>query len=151
MKENNIRDERIMTQRRKIQSDAYGILVYCLLASIIIQQFILHAPFAQFAAEFFSLIGIGIYMTIRYITMGIDVWISPAQSRKKLLINGVISGTIFIFLTVFLVGEKNILNMIISFFAFFAFYILSNLLLQYINKKRQKQIDNKLDNNEANE
>lgn len=53
MKKSKMNDERVVSQRRKIQSDAYQILVYCLLISVLIQQFIMNAPFEQFAVEFF--------------------------------------------------------------------------------------------------
>lgn len=83
MKNNNIQDERILLQRRRIQSDAYQILIYCLLISIIIQQFILKVPFSQFAVEFFCITGMGLYMIIRHLTSGIDIWNSTQSNIKK--------------------------------------------------------------------
>lgn len=65
------------------QSDAYQILVYCLMISVLIQQFIMNAPFAQFAVEFFCLIGSGIYITIRNLSVGVYIWdpqIKPTKS-----------------------------------------------------------------------
>ena len=45
MRKAYIQDERIVLQRRKVGSDAFGILFYGLLASVLVQQFILLAPF----------------------------------------------------------------------------------------------------------
>lgn len=151
MKNINNQDERIISQRRKIQSDAYQILVYCLLVSIVIQQFVLNAPFSQFAVEFFCLIGMGIYMTIRHLTAGIDIWNSKAHTNKKVLINGVTSGVISVILIAVLAGERNVLNLVIFFLCFTAINFIANLTFQYINKKRQRQIDDKLNSDESNE
>lgn len=151
MKNNRIKDERITAQRRKIQSDAYQILVYCLLISILFQQFILNAPFAQFAVEFFCVIGVGIYMTIRNLSVGVDIWDSHTCTNKKLFINSIISGIICVTLFVFLSGERNVWSIVLIFISFSVVYFILNFTLQYINKKRQKQIDDEIEDNEANE
>ena len=52
MKNQTIRDERVISQRRKVSSEADGILMFALLASILLQQFVMNAPFKQYAAEF---------------------------------------------------------------------------------------------------
>ncbi len=57
MTEKPIQDERILQQRRFIQSRGYAYLVLILAVSVLVQQFVLHAPFAQYAVEFFLLIG----------------------------------------------------------------------------------------------
>lgn len=148
MKNNRIKDERIAFQRRKIQSDAYQILVYCLLISILIQQFILRSPFEQFAAELFCLIGMGVYMTVRHLSVGIDIWNSRTQTTKKLAVNSVVSGVICIAVLVFLTGQKNVWNFVLFFISFTVVDFLANLMILYINKKRQKQIDDELNINE---
>jgi hypothetical protein len=144
MKKSKINDERIVSQRRMIQSDAYQILVNCLLISILIQQFIMNAPFAQFAVEFFCLIGIGIYIMIRNLSVGVDIWDSPSQTNKKLLINSIISGGICVSLLIILAGERKVWNMILIFVAVIILHFLTHLVLRKINKKRQQQIDDEL-------
>lgn len=144
MKKSKINDERIVSQRRMIQSDAYQILVNCLMISILIQQFILNAPIAQFAVEFLCLIGIGIYIRIRNLSAGVDIWDSPKQTNKKLLINSVISGGICVSLLIILAGERKVWNMILIFVAVTIVYYLTHLVLRNINKKRQLQIDDEL-------
>ena len=64
MKGNKIQDERIIAERREIQSRGYAWVVIILLISIFIQQFFMKAPFAQYAVEFFIVIGCGIYNII---------------------------------------------------------------------------------------
>jgi len=51
MKKQDMQDERVVAQRRKINSEAYGILMIVLLGSILVQQFLLNAPFKQYAVE----------------------------------------------------------------------------------------------------
>ncbi|MEK3747236.1 DUF6773 family protein [Paenibacillus sp. FSL E2-8871] len=144
MKNSKMNDERIVSQRRKIQSDAYHILVYCLLISILIQQFIMNAPFAQFAVEVFCLIGIGIYITIRHLSDGVDIWDSKSHTNKRLLLNSIISGGICVSLLIVLAGERNVWSIILIFVSFIIVYFLTHLVLRNINKKRQQQIDNDL-------
>lgn len=144
MRNSRDNDERIVSQRRKIQSDAYQILVYCLLVSILIQQFIMNAPFTQFAVEVFCLIGIGIYVTIRHLSVGVDIWDSQRHTNKKLLINSIISGGISVSLLIILAGERNVWSIILTFVSFTIVYFLVHLVLRNINKKRQQQIDDEL-------
>ncbi|WP_339315414.1 DUF6773 family protein [Paenibacillus sp. FSL R10-2734] len=146
MRNSRVNDERIVSQRRKIQSDAFQILVYCLLISILIQQFIMNAPFAQFAVEFFCLIGIGIYITIRHLSDGVDI--SQSHSNKRLVLNSIVSGGICVSLMVFLAGERNVWNLILIFVAFTIVYFLAHFVLRNINKRRQKQIDDELGSDE---
>ena len=47
MKNNQIQDERIILERRTIQSRAYAWLVIILLISVLVQQFFMNAPFEQ--------------------------------------------------------------------------------------------------------
>jgi hypothetical protein len=151
MKNTNIQDERIITQRRKIQSDAYQILLYCLIISIMIQQFILNAPFSQFAVEFFCLIGCGIYMSIRHLTVGIDLWSSSTFTLKKVFINGAVTGAISVVALAILAGQRNIVDLAIFFLSFTALYVISNFILQYLSQKKQKRIDEKLNLDETND
>lgn len=93
----------------------------------------------------------GIYITIRHLTAGIDIWNSKAHTNKKVLINGVTSGAISVVLIAVLAGERNVWNLLIFFLCFTAINFIANLTFQYINKKRQRQIDDKLNSDESNE
>ena len=144
-------DERILSLRRKIQSDAYQILIYGLLASILIQQFILKAPFSQFAVEFICLILMGIYMTIRHLTAGIDLWNFKERTNKKIIINGLTSSIISVTLIAVLEGERNLRNLVILFLIITMINFIANYTFQYLNKKRQRQIDDKLSSDDMDE
>lgn len=150
MKNDRIQDERIVLTRRKIQSDAYQVLVCILVISIIVQQFFLNAPFSQFAVEFFCLIGCGIYMTIRHLMAGIDIWSPKEKSSKSLLISILTSGVISVILLAFLSGEDNIENLVLFFVCFTVFSFIIHTLMRFINKKKQESIDNKMNKDEMN-
>lgn len=143
MKFEKVTDERIVSQRRKIQSDSYSVLVYCLLISILVQQFILNAPFSQFAAELICFIGAAIYAAVRYLSIGIDIWDSNS-SIKKLLFSSVFSGLICIVFLVVIAGQRNVRDLIMIFVIFTVAFFTGHYLLQYLVKKKQKEIDKEL-------
>jgi hypothetical protein len=151
MKNNKIQDERILLARRKIQSDAYGWLVWLLMISIIVQQFFMKAPFAQYAVEFFALIGCGLYIIIRHFKEGIDIWSPKGEGKKKLLLNTIISGVISAILFALLSGKYDIKTLTSYFVSFVLFFFVSRSAIIFINKKKQQTIENKLNEDEMNE
>jgi hypothetical protein len=64
MKKVNIQDERIVYQKRKIGSDAFGIIYFGLIISILLQQFMFDAPFSQYAAEFVLFVVAAVYIIV---------------------------------------------------------------------------------------
>lgn len=141
MKMNEIQDERIISLRRKIQSDAYQILIFCLFFSIIIQQFFMNAPFSEFAVELCCLIGIGIYTNIRHLISGIDIWDSSKQGNKKIMISSLTTGFISTGILIVLSGERTIWKLVLFFVIFSVCYYVIHSLIIFFSKKRQKQID----------
>lgn len=146
---NNRRDERIVAQRRKIQSDAYQILIYCLIASIVVQQFILHAPFAQFAVELFCLLGAGIYAVVRHLSAGIDIWNTDLPGGKGLFLGSMLFGVLAAVLFMLLSGEKRMGTLALFFLAVTVCHYLVQLLLRHLIRKKQKQIDDALEDDRA--
>lgn len=144
----NIKDERVVSQRREIQSDAYSILTYTLLISVVVQQFFLHAPFAQFAVEFFCVIGMGIYMTIRYVSIGDDRNNLNSRTIKNQLFNSLTSGVIIAVLLIVVAGMKDTITIGLIFIASTVTFFAGNLLLQNILKRKQLKIDNELNKDE---
>lgn len=151
MKVSKVQDERILIARRKIQSDAYGWLVWILMISIIVQQFFMKAPFAQYAVEFFVLIGCGLYISIRHFKEGIDIWNPKSESKKKLLLNTIVSGVVSVIIFAFLSGIYDIKNLSLYFISFVLFFFLFRSSIIAINKRKQQDIENKLNEDEMNE
>lgn len=148
MQNKEITDERIIAQKRKIQSNAFSILVGLLLVSILFQQYILKAPVTQFAGEIFALIVVGIYVPVMNIKLGLDVGNPNTKNHKKLLINSLFlsaSSTVIFSLAS---GEKTIGSAMLFFLTFILVYLLVNFLLNYFVEKRQKQIDQELNQEE---
>ena len=148
MKNNEVQDERILFTRRKIQSKAYGWLVYGLMFSIIVQQFFMKAPFSQYAVEFFALIGCGLYISICHFKEGIDIWNPKGDGKKKLLLNTIISGVFSLILFAFLSGQYNIKDLSSYFVSFVIFFFGFRSVMIVINKKKQQAIDNKLNDDD---
>ena len=148
MKNNKIQDERILFARRKIQSKAYGWLVFVLMISIIVQQFFMNAPFSQYAVEFFTLIGCGLYILICNFKEGINIGNSNDGGKKKLLFNTVVSGVVSVILFALLSGQYDIKNLASYFVSFVLFFFMFRSAMIFINNKKQQAIDNKLDDDE---
>lgn len=149
MKNNEIQDERILFTRRKIQSKAYGWLVFGLMISIIVQQFFMKAPFAQYAVEFLALIGCGLYISICHFKEGIDIWSPKGVGNKKLLLNTIISGIVSAIIFALLSGQSDIKNLISYFVSFVLFFFIFNSVMIFMNNKKQQAIENELDDDEV--
>ena len=151
MSNNKIQDERILLERRIIQSTAYAWIVMILLISIVVQQFLMRAPFAQYAVELFLLIGCGLYNIISNLKRGINIWNPSGESKIKLLLNTVISGIASVILFAFLSGEYGIKSLAGYFLTFVAIFFAFRLLMIKINNKKQKSIEERLDEDETGE
>lgn len=148
MKRERIEDERILQERRKIQSKAYGLLIYGLLLSVLVQQFFLKAPFEQYAVELFSVICMGIYGTINCISGGIDLWESSTYTARKLVKRSLLCGFLVLLCYIILTGEDSITNMIfMAMFWTLSHYII-HLSLNFLLKRRKKQIEQELNQQE---
>ncbi len=94
MKRQSMQDERVSAQRRKVNSEAYGILMILLLVSILVQQFLFNAPFKQYAAEFICFFGMSIYMVVRYIMLGLNINGEGKQAKNVSLVISILAGSI---------------------------------------------------------
>jgi len=149
MKNNKILDERIIAERRKIQSRGYAWIVTILLVSIIIQQFFMNAPFAQYAVEFFLLIGCGIYNVIANYKKGIDIWNPKGDGKKKILFSVFISGIASVILFAFLSNNYEIYTLLTYFITFVASFFIFRLIMINIINKKLRAIDKELDDDDV--
>lgn len=148
MTEKPIQDERILQQRRFIQSRGYAYLVLILAVSVLVQQFVLHAPFAQYAVEFFLLIGCGIYNLASNCVRGIDIVNPMGKNPAQLLVESVevaVVGTVALAL---LGGERNWQDLLLFFITFVAVMFGVRLGLILLTRKKQEEIDKALDQDE---
>lgn len=162
MKKQNLQDERVVTQRRKINSEAYGILMIVLLVSISIQAFLLNAPFEQYAVEFICFFGISIYMIVRHMMLGLNLYGEGPRAKANSLVNSLVTGVIATAIHGVLNYTRysehykdNIGLFILGLAVFFisstisVFIVLS--FVSYLNKKRQAKIQKRLEEDEKNE
>lgn len=161
MRREKIQDERILIQKRKIGSDAFQILFYGLLLSVLIQQYMFNAPFSQYAVEVILFLAISVYIIVRNIMVGNDLFQSSKYSQKLVVLNSLVTGLVVAIVNTTLnymkLGEwfkRDIINTllvtavtflsssIITFIAFETLYI--------VNKKKQEKIESML-NDEDND
>lgn len=122
MNDKKILDERILAERRKIQSRAYAYIVYILLIAVIWQKFFMNAEFAQYSVELFILIACGIYNVIANYIKGIDIWNSVKVSKKQIFLNAVISGIVASILYAVFSGQHEFYNLAIFFLTYVLFF-----------------------------
>jgi len=148
MKNVKNQDERVLAQRRKIQSDGFQLLIYTLLLSVLVQQFFLQAPPSQYMAEFLCLVGAGFYNLIRNLNLGDDFYCDNKGSGKRLFKNALFSGVGSVILFAVLSGEKNIGDLLSYFLTFTMVFGSMTYLIYYLSKKKQDKIKRELDMDE---
>jgi len=160
MKRQQMQDERVLMQRRKINSEAYGILIIALLISILVQQFLLDAPLEQYAAETICLYGISFYVIIRYITLGLNIFGEGKRAKSMPLVNCIVIGitmtTISGILNYSTYAERFqeegigpfIGELAVSFISASGTAFIALSFIKYLNKKKQEKIQRQLDEDE---
>jgi len=163
MKKQNLQDERVIAQRRKINSEAYGILMIALLCSILVQQFLLKAPFEQYAVEFICFFGMSLYVIIRYLTLGLNIYSEGKRAKIITFVNCIVTGIVVTSINGVLnytqYAEKYNKDGIGYFIAVLAVTFISATVLafvvlsclHYLNKKEQAKIKKQLDEKEQDE
>jgi FtsH-binding integral membrane protein len=163
MKKPNQQDELVAAQRRKIASDAYGILMIALLASVLVQQFLLNAPFEQYAVEAICFFGMSAYIIVRYVTLGIDLYGNKNRAKVTPFLNSIVAGGVITAVNGVLNYSKYgehyqedgigpfVAVLAITFISVSIFVFLMFSLINYLNKKRQAQIQKRLDEEEQGE
>ncbi|MCH1966182.1 DUF6773 family protein [Paraclostridium sordellii] len=145
MKNVKDKDERVIAQRRKIQSDGFQLLIYALLLSVVVQQIFLQSPPSQYMAELLCLIGAGFYSLIRNLNLGNNVFGDDSDSNKSIFKNALLYGLGSVVFAALLTGEKNIGYLLSYFLTFTVVFGSMNYLFHYISKKKQDKIKRELD------
>ena len=150
---NNINDERILSERRRIQSRAYSYIIYALVTSIVIKMVFMDAGFEMYASELIILIGSGLYMIIANYLKGINIWSINANDgtnrfSKNLIIAGVISIILNDNLKKYIGFEDSKLSAIVYTVSWTTVFSIISIVMYYLNKKKQEKIDKQLDDEE---
>ena len=150
---NNINDERILSERRRIQSRAYSYIIYALVLSIVIKMVFMDAGFEMYASELIILIGSGLYMIVANYLKGINIWSINANDgtnrfSKNLIIAGVISIILNDNLKKYIGIEDSKLTAIVYTVSWTTVFSIISIVMYYLNKRKQEKIDKQLDDEE---
>lgn len=159
MKKEIVQDERVLSQKRKIGNDAFQIIFLGLFLSIFVQSYIFNADFSQYAVEVILLIVGALYVIVRNITVGNNIFESNKVNQRFVIINSIICGIVVVVINTTLnyikfrdIFKNEMADMLIASLITFlcasasTFVVLQGLYL--INKKKQMKIDSKLDDEE---
>ncbi|MFB0919057.1 MAG: hypothetical protein QMB63_08335 [Clostridiaceae bacterium] len=157
MRNNNVVDEREINVRRKIGSDAFTILMFILLLSTLVKQFVFKTPPENYAVEIASFVIMSFYVVLRNIASGLSIYGNEKKSKYIPILNSLVTA-----LTVTVViGIQNYLQyssryqggdvlgvLAVTFIsAFLGTYIVMTLFAS-MNKAKQERIKSKLDEEE---
>ena len=152
---NNINDERILSERRRIQSRGYTYIIYALVLSIVIKMVFMDASFEMYASELIILIGSGLYMIIANYLKGINIWsINANDGTNRFSKNLIIAGVISIILNDNLKKYTGIgitdskMTAIVYSVSWITIFSVISIVMYYLNKKKQEKIDKQLDDEE---
>lgn len=152
---NNINDERILSERRRIQSRGYTYIIYALVASIVIKMVFMDAGFEMYASELIILIGSGLYMIVANYLKGINIWsINANDGTNRFSKNLIIAGVISIILNDNLKKYTGIgiadskMTAIVYSVSWLTIFSIISIVMYYLNKKKQEKIDKQLDDEE---
>lgn len=147
-------DERIVAQKRKIGNEAFLVLFFGLLISVLVQQYLFNAPFSQYAAEVIFMIIASVYIIIRSIMVGDNLFGNVKNSQKNVILTSLLCGLSITVINTTVnsikLGEsftKDIGNTLLISLVTFIFATIACLVLFEIvfaaNKERQKKLDEK--------
>ena len=150
---NNINDERILSERRRIQSRGYTYIIYALVTSIVIKMVFMDAGFEMYASELIILIGSGLYMIVANYLKGINIWSINANDgtnrfSKNLIIAGVISIILNDNLKKYTGIEDSKMTAIVYSVSWITIFSIISIVMYYLNKRKQEKIDKQLDDEE---
>lgn len=160
MKNEKYVDERVLNEKRKIGNDAFNIIWIGLIISVIVQQYLYHAPFSQYAVEFILFFSISFYVVIRNIIIGNDLFNTKKSGQSVVILNSLVCGgtitvintiqnyiqykdsiSLPIYLNTALVAGITFLSATLTAF-------IPMELLYLANKKRQKSLESKFDDDQ---
>jgi len=144
----NIQDERIITEKRRINSSAFGICFLALWSILMYRQFILQQNIMEYIDIFFLTIGLSIYITASNVFRGYYLTYRSKKSRKRInLLSALIGSLTFVIVHYFVMGYnltnwEDIVKLLASLIIFFIFWITAQSILISISEaKANEDID----------
>lgn len=149
MKNRQMQDERVVMQQRKILSEVYIFLMLLLMGSMLVKQFIFNAPFAEYCVEFIGFFGASIYVLVRNLVSGNNLF---KTKKSKIEILSIFVSAIIIAVMSTIITSDSIkdlkdlikpisINLLVALLVMFSIYFILNMVV----KKRQKKLESKYD------
>ena len=149
MKENiQLQDERVMEERRKIQSRGFSLLIWALLISLLLQMF-MQAPFSQYAAEFWLLFGCGAYQMIANVHHGFNIWGGQEKNTGRQLLYTIVAAMVAGLIISFVSPEQSFKELIVFLIVYIPMFYGVRKFLMYASNKRKEKLDRKFDDDDA--
>lgn len=158
MKTKSIQDERVIVQTRKIGNEGFHILLFGLFCIMIYQQYILNAPFAEFAGETLLFFVGSMYYVGRNLLVGNNLFYSSKKaSHKYIIISSLLTGVVVSTINTtrnYLAGYIHSASketLLISLITCLSAAIITFILLEVLyamNKKKQEKIESAFDEEE---
>lgn len=143
-----LEDERIITEKRKINSKAFSIVFLALWGILIYRQFVLQQDVSSYLDIFILTIGISMYVTLNNVFKGFYLTYRSKRTKKRLNITGAIVGTIVFAIVQYfimnnnLTDHKKILDLILSSIIFLFFWLtFQGFFLKLSEKKANEEVD----------
>ena len=135
-----ITDERIIAGKRKLNSGAFGILLFGLWGIILYRQLIVQQSIEQYIDIFLLTIGISLFVFIGNIANGYYLTYRTKSSQRKTIIIGGIIGTLtFTFVQFFMAKVSDVFTLILS----GVLFLICWLLIQFFMLRTSKHQSNK--------
>ncbi len=143
-----IEDERIIAEKRKINSNAFGICFMVLWGILLYRQFILNQDIMQYMDIFLLAIGLSIYLTVNSVLRGLYLTYRSRKEKKRVnLIGATVGSMVFAIIQIFILkidfsNPSDIIKIGILVIIFFVVWMISqNILLNISESKANKDVD----------
>ncbi len=140
---NNIKDERIIMEKWKIESNAYKLVLSILVTTVLIQQFFLNSDLKEYAGELIAIILATAYQAYCHVKKGIGT--GEKENLKEILTSSVfvsLGGATFLF---FIGGMTKPKEIIINVAIIFILNFVVRYVIDFFTKKKQTEIDKLID------
>ncbi len=140
-----IEDERIVAEKRKINSKAFGICFLALWGILLYRQFILQQDITEYIDIFLLTLGVSMYVTVHSVFKGFYLTYRNKIYKKKVkLISALVGSAAFVIVQFFvadynLTNWNDILKLIASFIVFLLAWITAQSLLFRISDKKANE------------
>lgn len=143
-----IEDERIINEKRRINSNAFGLCLIALWGIIIFRQFVLKQDAKEYIDIFLLTMSISVFVTFNNVFKGFYLTYRDKKAKSKVsLISALVGTFVFMLVQIFIMDYsysslEDVLELSITGIAFFGTYMgIQYLLFKISEKKADKEID----------